>query len=225
MTKNDKQLKKALVDFYNESRSHFENVPPFYNEPIPIPEAEIKGGHEIKEYKNTTFDVDFEKFKNSDSPMCNTVNKAVWKNTIYVNPIYYRYPSNLSGLLLFPPLHEMIHVKQAVLKYKNLEFKCKIFPCVDFSRAKELFKGLQSKGGENFRREIIKDGVDCFVMCDYLAQELLKDKEFKQKLIGERNIESSNQINWLTEHLYWFNRKEYSREGGMKHPWPRIEWF
>lgn len=78
---------------------------------------------------------------------------------------------------------------------------------------------------ENFRRAIKKDGFECFVMCNYLAQELLKDEEFTRKLIGGRQIKASNQINWLTEHLYWFDCDEFNKEGGMRQPYPRIKWF
>lgn len=137
------ELERELVDYYNEYRPLFDNIPPYYS--IPIPEAEIKEDHERKEYKNTTFDVDSEKFKNNlDSSMCASVNKNIWKTTIYINPTYYHYSSNLSGLLLFPPLHEMVHIKQAVLKSKGSEFKCENSPTVDFSITKELFEDLQS---------------------------------------------------------------------------------
>ena len=61
---------------------------------------------------------------------------------------------------------------------------------------------------KKFLEDFDRDGFNFFILCDFLAQEIVKDEIFKKLLIGRRKVE--NQLDWLTEHLYWFNLEEYN---------------
>ena len=102
----------------------------------------------------------------------------------------------------------MVHVKEHVLYSNNKQFEHEYFPNVDLTKVEILFEDLQSGKDDSFCKEFRMDGFNFFVLCNFLAQELLKD------VIGEEKIGSCKQINWLTEHLYSFNDREWIEKGG-----------
>ena len=213
MLKHYEELEEALVDLYNKLRPFLYRVPPF--DPLPIPEAKIQKDCNKEELKDKIiFDIDHKFFlqeKHEDSPMAYIYCRGVIK----VNSRFYCSPDVLkSRLSWFPLLHEMVHVKHDVFRKNNSVFKHENFPDFDFTRVKKLFEDLQSGKDESRCEMFREDGINIFVLCDFLAQET---QELLKGVIGEGKIEASEQINWLTENLYWFNNiaAEWEDKVGM----------
>jgi len=164
------KLITALMNFYNSTRKYFKDVPPLKDYNISLPEATTKGEKKVeKAVVEVIIDVNPQKnnVKNIFSPMQTETKilKRRLKCTIIANPHYYRQSVDLKDLLLFPPLHEMVHIKEAVLYINNLSFNYENHSDFDFSRVKKLFDDLRY-GKNNFLFKLnclLRDSINFYI--------------------------------------------------------------
>ena len=129
----NEKLKKALVDYYNEYRPLFDNVPPDCS--IPIPKAKTKKERKQKEYwdvvTSSSVKRRFEGIRELSPAAIDTFTSKKYEEkerwTINLNPVYFSHPRD-SKEEVFPLLHEMTHVKERVLSKNNLKLESKLPP-------------------------------------------------------------------------------------------------
>jgi len=194
----NEKLERALVDYYNEYRPLFDNVPPYCS--IPIPEATmVKDG---KKEEEITFDA--EDLRTESGSPAFMATRCVLPDyegddrlrcVIIVNSRFYNYSQDLNEDL-FPLLHEMTHVKEGILYKNNLKLENeKLLEIV--LKSKELHAELNPKN-------LNPDGEDFVLLLCFLAEVILNDKNKmrKNQIVGKRGIKHSDPIKCLVEQLY-----------------------
>lgn len=212
------ELERALVDYYNEYRPLFDNVPPYYS--IPIPETRMVKERKQREYWDVvTFSSVKRRFEGVTklSPAATDIftsnkykDKKRW--VINVNPIYYNCPRDLKNDL-FPLLHEMTHVKKRLLSKNNLS--------IDY----EKFPEMVSKAGE-YHAELNPDGSnpddeDFVLFLCFLAEVILNDKNKKRKkqMPGVSELNHPDPIKYLVDKLYPHKIDAFLRVQNKRERW------